>query len=109
MKIRTRKLTAVWGLVRAVVTLGWLLGVTSLAWSQTLGDFNGDGFADLAIGVPGEDIGDFPSIYEDAGAVNVLHGSAAGLTAAGDQQFSQATPGVQGVAEVDDRFGSGLP
>jgi hypothetical protein len=105
MKIRTRKLTAVWGLVRAVVTLGWLLGVTSLAWSQTLGDFNGDGFADLAIGVPGEDIG----TLTNAGAVNILYGSAAGLTAAGNQLFSQATPGVEGVAEVDDRFGSGLP
>jgi hypothetical protein len=45
------------------------------AWRK--GDFNGDGFADLAIGVPEEDTGG----AEDAGAVNVIYGSASGLTA----------------------------
>ena len=33
------------------------------------GDFNGDGFSDLAIGVPGE------GPEEEQGAVNVLYGS----------------------------------
>ena len=33
-------------------------------------DFNGDGFADLAIGVPGEDVGNIG----DAGAVNAMGG-----------------------------------
>jgi hypothetical protein len=47
MKIRTRKFVGIGGISRTVVTLGWLLGVTSMAWSQTLGDFNGDGFTDL--------------------------------------------------------------
>src|SRR5204863_4709421 len=42
-------------------------------------DFNGDGFADLAIGVSSEDVG----TIADAGAVNVLYGSAAGLQATG--------------------------
>jgi hypothetical protein len=40
------------------------------------GDFNNDGFADLAIGVPGESV---DSIV-DAGAANVLYGSPKGLT-----------------------------
>lgn len=44
------------------------------------GDYNGDGFADLAIGVPGED----PGGVAGSGAVNVLYGSGTGLTAAGD-------------------------
>ena len=52
-------------------------------------DFNGDGHADLAIGVIGEG-------HEFAGAVNVLYGSANGLTAAGDQLWSLDTPGVKG-------------
>ncbi|MCL4210654.1 MAG: integrin alpha [Phycisphaerales bacterium] len=41
------------------------------------GDFNGDGFDDLAIGVPDEDVG----LRVDAGAVHVLYGSVGGLRA----------------------------
>jgi len=44
-------------------------------------DFNGDGFADLAVGVPDEDVG----AVANAGAVNVIYGSAAGLAGAGGQ------------------------
>ena len=68
------------------------------------GDFNGDGVADLAVGVPGEDVDGI----QDAGAVNVLYGSATGITATGDQLFTQATPGVPGAAEAGDRFGSAV-
>ncbi|MBD2519357.1 FG-GAP repeat protein, partial [Nostoc sp. FACHB-973] len=45
--------------------------------SLKTGDFNNDGFADLAIGVPGEDVG----LISNAGTVNILYGSARGLTA----------------------------
>ncbi|HXG20287.1 MAG TPA: FG-GAP repeat protein [Methylomirabilota bacterium] len=38
------------------------------------GDFNGDGFADLAVGIPDEDIGS----GEDAGAVVIIYGSGGG-------------------------------
>jgi hypothetical protein len=68
------------------------------------GDFNGDGFDDLAVGVPGEDVGG----ATDAGAVNLLFGSAGGLAAAGAQIWSQASPGVPGAAEMFDQFGSVL-
>jgi hypothetical protein len=68
------------------------------------GDFNNDGFIDLAIGVPGEDVG----AVADAGAVNVLYGSAAGLSASGAQFFSQNSAGVLGLAETEDGFGSAL-
>ena len=68
------------------------------------GDFDGDGFDDLAIGVPGEDIG----AVVDAGAVNVFYGSGSGLTAAGDQLWHQDTPGVLGGAEAGDVFGDSL-
>jgi FG-GAP repeat len=70
----------------------------------TAGDFNTDGFADLAIGAPFESIGSIP----EAGAVNVLYGGAAGLTGSGSQLFTQDTPGVGSIAEVDDSFGFAL-
>ena len=72
-------------------------------------DFNGDGYADLAVGVPSEDIGS----KVDAGAVNVLYGSSKGLTADGDQYWNEDDPGVKGKAfgrgaVVADLFGSEL-
>ena len=68
------------------------------------GDFNNDGFDDLALGVRGEDIG----AVANAGAVNVLRGSGAGLTAAGDQIWHQDSAGILDVAESGDAFGSAL-
>jgi hypothetical protein len=67
-------------------------------------DFDGDGFCDLAVGVPGESVGGAPR----AGAVNVLYGSANGLRGAGDQFFTQKSLDVAGGAERKDRFGSTL-
>jgi hypothetical protein len=77
--------------------------------SLASGDFNGDGFDDLAVGVPGEDVGDCADACERAaGAVNVMYGSARGLRAATDQIFTQNTVGVQGVAERYDLMGFSL-
>jgi hypothetical protein len=59
-------------------------------------DFNGDGYTDLAIGVPRE------------GAVNVLYGSSTGLTAAGDQYWSLTSPGIPGTTDDDPDFGMAL-
>jgi hypothetical protein len=63
------------------------------------GDFNNDGFADLAIGVPGENAA--------AGAVSVIYGDATGLSTSrvGDQLWTQDSAGVQGDAEAGDNFG----
>jgi hypothetical protein len=69
-----------------------------------VGDFNGDGFADLAIGIPGEDVG--PIV--DAGAVNVLYGAPQGLTALGNQVWDQNRQFVEGAAEEGDHFGAAL-
>jgi hypothetical protein len=65
------------------------------------GDFDRDGFADLAAGAPGEDVG---SVF-NAGAVSVLYGSGGGLTRVGGQLFTQYTPGVASSAEALDNFG----
>ena len=69
------------------------------AFGETLaaGDFNGDGRADLAIGAPGEN--------NARGVVQVLNGSPSGLTASGNQLWSQDSPGIDGVAEPGDSFG----
>ena len=70
----------------------------------TAGDFNGDGYDDMAVGVQREDVGS----VSDAGAVNVIYGSAAGLTATGNQFWTQDSPEVEDVAEAGDYFGSSL-
>jgi hypothetical protein len=70
------------------------------------GDFNGDGRADLAAGVPGEDVGTVP----DAGGVAVIYAGASGLQAIdpNDQLWSQASPGVEDDPEPQDEFGTRL-
>jgi hypothetical protein len=67
-------------------------------------DFDDDGFTDLAVGTPSEDVG----TAANAGAVTVLYGSAAGLSATGNQQFTEDTPGVPDAVEADDMWGEAL-
>lgn len=84
------------------------------------GDFDGDGIDDLAIGVPGEAIGD----VRNAGMVHVLYGydgrfsneSSGGLvkgTISGRQanrhaSFHQKTKNITGAVEAGDLFGAAL-
>jgi predicted NUDIX family NTP pyrophosphohydrolase len=72
-------------------------------WALAAGDFNADGLSDLTVGVLGEN-----QTRTDAGAVNVLYGSPAGLQARDpdDQIWSQALPGVRGDAEAEENFGA---
>jgi hypothetical protein len=65
------------------------------------GDFDNDTFDDLAVGVPFERAGGFT----DAGAVNVLYGSAGKLTGVGSQLFTQNSDAVGDTAELLDHFG----
>ena len=59
------------------------------------GDFNNDGFADLAVGLPGE----------DGGSVIVIYGSVDRLTSAGNQRFRQGKDGLPDDSENEDSFG----
>jgi FG-GAP repeat len=69
-----------------------------------IGDLNGDGHGDLAIGVQHEAVG---SVYQ-AGALNVIYGSPTGLTATGAQLWSQNTAGILGTSETNDGYGATL-
>ena len=70
--------------------------------SVTVGDVTGDGFADVAVGSPGEALGE----TQGAGDVTLLHGSRSGLTGTGAQVVTQNTAGIPGVAEANDFFGA---
>ncbi len=111
------------GMVHVIYgTASGLTATGSQIWTQTLlgtdvsetgdyfgrvlagGDFNNDGFADLAVGVPEEDVG----TVVDAGMVHFIVGSAAGLTSANDYIMHQNINRVRDVCETDDAFGSSL-
>ncbi|MGH2652428.1 MAG: hypothetical protein ACRDHK_14590, partial [Actinomycetota bacterium] len=74
-------------------------GFDNLGRSLTSGDYDGDGFDDVAVGVPSEDVGG-----DDEGAVQIIYGTAGGLSSAGDQVFHQDSPGMNDTAESEDRF-----
>lgn len=67
-------------------------------------DFDGDGYDDLAIGVPGEDF----STIEDVGSVQIVFGSADRLVTTDSQVLFQGLGGLENAAEAGDRFGSSL-
>jgi hypothetical protein len=64
------------------------------------GDFNKDGYVDLAVGIPGEAVG----TAAGAGAIAVFNGSASGISTG--TWYSQTTGG--GGDEAGDGFGSAL-
>ncbi len=69
-----------------------------------VGDFDADGFDDLAIGASSEDTGGSP----DAGFVFVLYGTGSGLRTTGSQSLRQGAGGLEGASEAGDHFGAAL-
>ena len=93
----------------AVLVAGATLHATGIAGAApeapddpVRADFNGDGFDDLAIGVPLADVGN----VVDAGAVRLYAGGTSGLTFV--TTLTQNFAGVADTAEAGDRFGSAL-
>lgn len=72
--------------------------------AMAVGDFNGDGFDDVAVGAPGNDVG----TAQHAGDMSILYGSSSGLTATGDQLLHQDSSGVYGYTEDFDYFGEAV-
>ncbi|WP_324603567.1 hypothetical protein [Streptomyces sp. SPB074] len=76
--------------------------------SLSVGDVDGDGCADVAVGVPGEGLERGGKNLDDVGAVVLLKGSWKGLTGEGATAVDQDTAGVPGVAEAGDEFGQAV-
>jgi hypothetical protein len=102
------------GQVGQVGTQYWNAGSAGLptlpeagAWlghATAAGDFDGDGFDDLAISSPRATVGGDAV----AGEVLVLYGTEGGLAAAGHQVWNQDSAGVPDSAEPNDFFGWSL-
>ena len=73
-------------------------------YALSAGDYNGDGFDDLSIGVIGRMIGS----DDYAGEVVVIYGSVKGLDKHTVQVWSQDADGIEGVASDQERFGKSL-
>jgi hypothetical protein len=72
--------------------------------SLAAGDFDADGYADLAIGAPQATVGG----HAKAGSVTVVYGGSHGIGVAGAVSITEDTSGIDGSAEASDRFGWGL-
>ena len=70
----------------------------------TTGDFANDGYDDLAVGVPGEEIDPGP---EGGGAVQVFYGNGGGVSTR-DQFWHQDNTSASSTAERNDEFGAAL-
>ncbi|OIJ69260.1 FG-GAP-like repeat-containing protein [Streptomyces mangrovisoli] len=94
----------------AVVCAATLLGLAVPAAAHAApaappqGDFNGDGYPDLAVGVPAAAVDG----KAGAGYVNVVWGGPDGPGKYGSVRISQATSGVPGTPEAGDSFGSAV-
>lgn len=76
----------------------------NLGHAIAVGDFDDDGYDDVAIGAPGAGKGS----QLGAGAVHVFYGSASGIRSSNDQRFHQNSAGIADEREAGDGFGSAL-
>ena len=87
--------------VRGAAEPGDLFG-----YAVDVGDVNGDGYAEVVVGVPGEAIGRFMSLSRNnAGLVHVLYGSGSGVTGDNGTIFFQNGKTWAGAPENGDWFG----
>ncbi len=84
----------------------------TFGYALASGDFDDDGYGDVAIGVPDEDIADsgwlgIPTQRHDAGMIVVIYGSADGLQSRA-QGWHQGSSGIRGELNRFDYFGEVL-
>ncbi len=75
--------------------------------SLAVGDFDGDGFDDLAISAPGE-APETPPMVASSGAVHIVYGSSTGLNGVRDSIFSPSSVGLTVVAGTAFQMGKAL-
>ncbi|WP_431882832.1 hypothetical protein [Micromonospora gifhornensis] len=80
--------------------------ISSFGIALVAGDFNGDGYDDLAIGDADE--ADTKKNNAHGGGVWIIPGSRTGLVVDSTKHFNQSSPGVPGESENRDAFGASL-
>ena len=65
---------------------------------NTVTDLDGNGFGDLAVAVPGEDL--------RTGLINLIFGGTTGLTTYGNSVLKQGFDGLLETPETNDEFGT---
>ncbi len=81
--------------------------------SVSAGDIDQDGWEDLVVGVPGDDVTEFllngsTVTRVDAGSIHVIYGSDGGLTHVGDQVVDRVSDGLAAHVAAYDRFGESV-
>ncbi len=74
--------------------------------SMLAADLDGDGYADLVIGAPGEDVGPEGSEFVDGGAIYVVRGGPAGLNLGGAAYWTELNLQSQTTEADSDGFGT---
>lgn len=77
-------------------------GTDGFGAGVSVGDIDGDGYADVSAGIPQKDVGG----EDGAGGLVTMRGTAHGLTGESAQLLTQDTEGVPGTAQGADQFGS---
>ncbi len=88
----------------SIFPLTTLTAASKFGSALTAGDFDGDGYADLAIGTPGMTVDG----NTQAGGVYAIYGTATGLNNVGAQLITQNTAGILGDANKGAAFGQAL-
>ena len=77
----------------------------AFGWSLAVGNFNGDSFDDLAIGIPDRATTEMNSTISEHGAASVLYGTGSGLSGLGSLYLEQGMDGIDSFNENGDSFG----